>query len=491
MPICRRACEKGDRFDVEVVVPPKSKTTSLRDGYLLRCRMREMRVLEGAIRTGHVSGLAQGSVIVDTIFNGTDEEVSETRGRVLGGGQSQISRPLGLAIRGESSVRQAALIGAAINNRFHKSDRNGQSGVATPKRDNYIELAVHPRYKHNIVRYVRVIRCIAMRETAGERVLRIEALQSKLLEPTTSARAALQLEAIGEDAAHVLLSGLASSDLEVRFYSAEALAYLDREEAAPVLAEAVSEPAFRWHALTALAAMDHVVAYEALNELLHVASAETRYGAFRALRTRNAADPLVRGEYLGGEFAYHVISSDGPPLVHLAKSQRPEIVLFGQDQRLIPPAFLFAGKEIMIKGQEDGRLKLTRFGVGQKEDQQEICEATVDAMIRGIVKLGGSYGDTILALQEARQGGYLESKLVVNALARPGRTYHRDENEAEGEKPESQIRAANPVPELFSDRLEKGDKKERYVPDEIPEEPAEKDGSEESFMGRMTNWFQR
>ena len=28
--------EKGDSFDVEVVVPPKSKTTSLRDGYLLK-----------------------------------------------------------------------------------------------------------------------------------------------------------------------------------------------------------------------------------------------------------------------------------------------------------------------------------------------------------------------------------------------------------------------------------------------------------------------
>ena len=58
-------------------------------------------------------------------------------------------------------------------------------------------------------------------------------------------------------------------------------------------------------------------------------------------------------------------------------------------------------------------------------------------------------------------------------------------------KPESAIRAANPVPELFSDRLEEGEKKRRYVPDEIPEEPAEKDESEESFMGRMTDWFQR
>ncbi len=260
-----------------------------------------------------------------------------------------------------------------------------------------------------------------MRETAGERVVRIESLERRLLEPTTAARAALQLEAIGDDAAHILLKGLESPDAEVRFYAAEALAYLDREEAAPVLAEAAAnESAFRWHALTALAAMDHVVAYEALNELLHVPSSETRYGAFRALRTRNAADPLVRGEYLGNEFAYHVINSDGPPMIHLSKSLRSEIVLFGQNQPLVPPAFLFAGKEIMIKGLDDGQIKLTRFGIGEREDQQEICDANVDQLVRSIVTLGGSYADVMQALQEARKGGYLESKLVVNALGTAG-----------------------------------------------------------------------
>ncbi len=482
--------QKGDRIDVEVVFPPKSKATSMRGGYLLRCRMKEMHVLDGALRSGHVAGLARGAIVVDTLFNGTDDKADEMRGRVLGGGQAQVSRPLGLAIRGESTVRQSAMIGTAINARFHKSDRHGQSGVATPKRDNYIEIAVHPRYKNNLSRYMRVIRAIAMRESPGERVMRIESLQRQLLEPTTAARAALQLEALGDDAAHVLIKGLESPDLEIRFYSAEALAYLDREEAAPVLKDtARNEPAFRWHALTALAAMDHVVAYEALNELLHVASAETRYGAFRALRTRNAADPLVRGEYLGGEFAYHLISTDGPAMIHISKAQRPEIVIFAPDQHIVPPAFLFAGKDIMIKGLADDRLKLVRFGVGKEEDAQETCAATVDQMIRSTVKLGGSYSDVVEALQEARKGGYLEGKLVVNALARPNRKYYRHE----GEESEKEIRPASPVPGLFANRLEKGEKKRRYLPDEIDPiiEDEEKDESEKSFTGRMTDWFRR
>ncbi|MHB9078392.1 MAG: flagellar basal body P-ring protein FlgI [Pirellulaceae bacterium] len=485
--------EKGDSIDIEVVVPPKSKTTSLRGGFLMRCRLREMQVLDNAVHSGQVAGLAQGAVIVDSVFAGSDDEVLETRGRVMGGGQSQMTRPLGLAIRGDATVRQSGAIGAAINARFHRSDRNGQSGVAKPKRDNYIELAVHPRYKHNIDRYVRVIRSIALHETPGERVLRIESLERRLLEPTTSARAALQLEAIGEDAVHILLKGLTSQDPEVQFYAAESLAYLDREEAAPVLARAASNiSAFRWHALTALAAMDHVAAYETLNELLHVPSAETRYGAFRALRTRNAADPLVRGETLGGGFAYHVISSDGPAMIHISKVQRPEIVMFGQHQPLVPPAFLCAGKDIMVKGLEDGRLRVTRFANGSKEDQQETCDANVDQMIHCITRLGGGYAEVVQVLQEARQGGYLESKVVVNAIARP-RAFRRNVEKPKDGAEESQIRAANPIPELFSDRLgsERAESEEKpsCEPEEITAEPAAEDSSEDSFMGKMSGWF--
>ncbi len=446
---------------------------------------------DGSMRSGHISGLAGGTVVVDSVFYGTDDAVDEIRGRVLGGGQSQISRPLGLAVRPEFSVKKAARIGSAINSRFYKSDRNGKSGVATPKRDNYVELAVHPRYRHNLSRYMRVVRAIALQETPGERVVRIQSLKGQLLDPVTSARAAIQLEAIGEDAASVLKEGLNSSDLEVRFYAAEALAYLDIADAAPVLADtALREGAFRWHALTALAAMDHVQAYEALNELLHVTSAETRYGAFRALRTRNAADPLVRGESMGGEFAFHLISSTGPEMIHISKAQRAEIVLFGPDQRIVPPAFLFAGKDIMVKGLADGRLKLTRFDQPDDDSSVRYCESTVSDLIRGAFEMGASYSDVIEMLQEARKGGYLSGRLVVNALARPNREYHGEGGDQGVE--ESGVRAANPVPELFSDRLEREDPKRRYLPEEIEsEEQEEKEESEESFMGRMTGWFRR
>ena len=238
--------QKGDPFDIEVVVPPKSKTTSLRGGYLLRSRLREMAVMDNAVRSGHVVGLAQGSVVVDSVFEGTSDEVLETRGGVLGGGQSQTTRPLGIAIRGDATVRQSALIGTAINERFQKSDRSGQNGVARPMRDNYIEIAMHPRYKNNVTRYMRVIRAIALRETPGERLMRIESLDAACWIPCPRPEPRCNWRRLAKTP-RILLKGLASSDPEVRFYSAEALAYLDREEAAAVLAWAAeNESAMRW-----------------------------------------------------------------------------------------------------------------------------------------------------------------------------------------------------------------------------------------------------
>jgi hypothetical protein len=484
---------KGDRFDVEVILPSKTKAESLENGFLMQTRLREMRMLDNTVHSGHVAALAGGNVFVDAIFKGKEDSVLKLKRRVLGGGESRISRPLSLVLRTEhSSVRTSAAIGAAINARFHRMDRVGKSGVATPKQDNYVELVVHPRYKNNISRYMRVIRSIAIRESQAERAQRIELLARRLVEPTTAARAALELEAIGDESVRILKTGLASSDPEVQFYSAEALAYLDCEAAAKPLADAArDEPAFRWHALTALSTMDHVEAYEALTDLLHVPSAETRYGAFRALRTRNPDDPLVRGEALAGDFIYHMIPSNGPPMVHFSMTRSPEVVLFGHNQKMIPPAFLFAGREIMVKGLQNGQMRVSHFQAGQPDEESLTVDANTDAMIRAIAQMGGGYAEVLQAVTEAKNSGYLDSKVVINALARPNRSYRRStDEEAPADEEEPRFRVANPLPEMFSNRLGAPERRQRTGPDEyIEPDPAEQDESDRAFMSKMTDWL--
>jgi flagellar basal body P-ring protein FlgI len=421
--------QKGDTFDVQVRVPSRSQTTSLRGGWLMQTRMRQLAMLGGSVRSGSVDGLAQGDLTVDAVFDGSDDKVLETRARVLGGGVSALTRQLGLAIAKDgASVRMSTLISRVINDRFHTFEAGIKKGVATAKRDNYLELDVSPRYKHNLARYLRVIRNIVLRETPVERVERLTLLEKKLQEPATAPLAALQLEALGSEGIPALKVGVKSNDPEVRFYAAEALAYLDEPEAAaPLSLAARDEAAFRWHALSALASMTHVSALDALSDLLHAPSVETRYGAFRALRTRNAADPATKGELLEKKFRYHVIPTTGEPLVHVARSRKPEIVIFGHEQRIRPPKFLFAGREIMVTALENGELKVGRFEPGQ-ETRYETCPPVLDRLIRTIVSLGGGYAEVIQCLQEARQAGCLESRLAVEALPRPNRKFYRDDD---------------------------------------------------------------
>jgi hypothetical protein len=261
--------------------------------------------------------------------------------------------------------------------------------------------------------------------------------------------------------------------------------------AAKTLAEAArDEPAFRWHALTALSTMDHVEAYEALTDLLHVPSAETRYGAFRALRTRNPHDPLVRGEPLAEDFIYHMIPSNGPPMVHFSMTRRPEVVLFGQEQPMVPPAFLFAGREIMIKGLQNGQMRISRFQVGRSDEESLTVDANTNALIRGIAQMGGGYAEVLQAVSEAKNSGYLDSRLVVNALARPNRSYRRSSDETPEEEGEPRFRVANPLPEMFSNRLGAPERRRPTGPDEyIEPDPREEDESDKPLMSKMTDWL--
>ena len=272
---------KGDPLDIEVRVPDQSDTTSIRGGFMMEARLEEMAVLAGQVRKGHVLAVGEGPVLVDPVVHGTTDNVSQLRGVVLGGGKALKDRTLGLVLReADKSVFLSKRIGDALNRRFHTYSRGLKQGVATPKTDAFIELEVHPRYKYNLGRYLQVVRSVALFESPQQQLDRLGLLERQLLDPVTSAQAALRLEAIGKEGIRVLKKGLEASDPEVRFYSAEALAYLDETCSVAVLKQAAQdEPAFRAYALTALCALNDVPAADALRELFDVQSAETRYGA--------------------------------------------------------------------------------------------------------------------------------------------------------------------------------------------------------------------
>ncbi|MGL4514752.1 MAG: flagellar basal body P-ring protein FlgI [Lacipirellulaceae bacterium] len=461
--------QKGDRFDVEVRTPTRSETTSLRNGWVMEARMTELAVLDQQIRQGSVLGLAEGPVLVDPSATGEDDVAMATRGRVLGGGVALKSRPLGLVIsQDHRSVRMSQSIAKAINDRFTRKDGARKVGVAEAKTDEFIELQLHDRYKNNITRYVRVVRNVAVRETPSATQDRLALLERQLLAPLTASTAALRLEAIGgESAIEKLLVGLAAPDAEVRFYSAEALAYLDQTAGVEALAKSArDEPAFRVHALAALSAMDDVTAYEALRSLLASQSNETRYGAFRALWAMNEEDPMIRGERLGGQFGYHVLDVEGPTMIHATRSDRPELVMFGKGQKFKLPLVLDAGRDVLVNGLTGDEVVVSRFATGQATEKR-VVSTDVDEVVRAIVELGGAYPDVVQALQQAKNDGALEGRFAVDALPQYGRGYDRAEQAGDGSKEAKDepvdaaergavepgvgsYRVGTPLPDLFS-----------------------------------------
>jgi hypothetical protein len=171
----------------------------------------------------------------------------------------------------------------------------------------------------------------------------------------------------------------------------------------------------------------------------------------------NDHDPMVRGEWLGEQFSYHILDVPGTPMIHVTRSNRPEIVLFGKEHQFKLPLVLDAGKNILINGQSTDKITVSRFAAGV-EPEQRVVSTDVNEVIRAIVELGGTYPDIVQALQQAKSEGALNSRFEVDALPEGGRPYDRVRNSSSDEldgapaSSESQMPSeiASPMPELFS-----------------------------------------
>jgi flagellar basal body P-ring protein FlgI len=409
---------KGERFDVVIEVPPNHDTTSLAGGWLMETRLAEMAIVDNTIRDGHELGVAVGPVLVDPVAEGTRDSKSKLRARVPGGGVSLTDREIGLAISPEHrSFAMSKRLGDWINRRFHAVIRGAKRGVASPKTDRYIALEVPDVYRHNLSRYLRVVQAVAVIEPPEGRHARLQLLTRQMADPVTAPAAALRLEAIGKEAIPTLRDALDSGDPEIRFAAAEALAYLGESVAAPRLAEAAgSLRSARPAALAALSVIDDARGIDALQSLLASRSAETRYGAFRALWKMDRNLPLVRGERLGDACSLHVLDVAGPPLIHVTRSERPEIVFFGTSHPVDDGLRAEAGPSIVVVV-EGTKARVSRFAAGEADRATEVA-AAADEIVRAVIEVGGTYPDAVQFLQQASSARALRSRLAFDAVPR-------------------------------------------------------------------------
>ena len=142
-------------------------------------------------------------------------------------------------------------------------------------------------------------------------------------------------------------------------------------------------------------------------------------------------------------------------MIHVTRSFRPEVVLFGNDQKFETPLVIEAGTSIMINAETGNRVTISKFTTGQP-DQKRVVSTSVDEVIRTIVELGGTYPDIVQALQQAKASHSLSSRFEVDALPEGGREYIQ--KDGDGDRADESIEVANPMPELFGGKEGKGHK---------------------------------
>lgn len=435
-----------DRLDVEIELPPASGTTSLAGGFLLDTRLREVMIAGGGPKDGQELAMAHGSVMIGSEAKPDDPKV----GRVLGGGRCKKELPYNLVIKeNRKSFRTAKMLEDAVNGRFYHVEGVDQKGAATAKTDQFLVLKIPRVYHFNQPRYFQVVKLVPMVDTPELRALRMEKWGKDLLEPKGAGVAALRLEALGPGAVEPLKAGLASPNEQVRFFAAEALAYLGDSSGMDVLADIViRRPDFRAYALAAMSASEANAAHLKLRKLMDEADIEVRYGAFDALRKLDDRDPFLgqvrvleepphddeddadamalaiagaprRGPSRREEpFSLYIVDCEGPPLVHVARTRRCEIVIFGRDQKLLPPIVLGHGSILLNASEADDSVQISKIVPIRLGDSDSKVQSSLElgAVIRQTANLGASYPEIVTILQDASRQKNLAGPLVVDAV---------------------------------------------------------------------------
>ncbi|MFN4260995.1 MAG: flagellar basal body P-ring protein FlgI [Gemmataceae bacterium] len=417
---------KGDPIDVEISLPSNSRASSLRGGYLLECYLFNYDSTKNLspgyqgsdkLVQGHKIAVAEGPLLVG--FGDGDESAKLKKGRIWGGGKCLIDRPFYLTLNSDQQyVAVAMRIADRINETFHGSFRGlAGSEIASAKTKTAVALGVPEQYRHNLPRYLRVVRLMPLDGTAMTSSAYRRALEADLFEPSRTVVAALRLEALGPDSIPVLKNGLKSHHPLVRFTSAEALAYLGSPSCGEELALlAERQPALRSYCLTALASLNEAICHVKLTELLASPSAETRYGAFRALRALDENEMKRAGDYLNESFWLHRVAPRSASLVHLSSSRRAEVVLFGEDAYLEPPFSFLAGSEFTITASpDDERCTISRFSL-RTGTQRRQCSLRVEDIIRTMADMGGTYPDVVEMLRQSNRCQCVSCPVAIDAL---------------------------------------------------------------------------
>lgn len=436
-------------IDLEITLPNGSPATSLRGGYLHPCILRNYETTKGIdpaykggnrLLKGHELAIGKGPLLVG--FGNPDEAAELRKARVWEGGVSLIERPFFLDLKKDDrSARVAHAVASRINlmfpddsrkqefvqkhrqlfllqdvtkninDTFEESSLGRRGDTATAIDKSVVNVRVPYAYRYNPERYLRVARLIPLSEEAAQQSKYRARLHKMLQDPKDCIRAALRLEALGKESIPALKQGLSSPTPLVRFAAAEALSYLGSTAGVEELAKcAVEQPLVRAYVLIAFAGLNESVCRIKLQELMAHDDGELRAGAFQALRlsyaheSKNDKELDAAMRRLGGEnlqaFWLHEVPLGGPAVVNFTVSKRAEIILFGNDIRLVAPVHVSAGNQEFFVTAEPGDERCFVSRISQRGEQRQASSLKLADVLRKLVELGGQYPEAVELLRK-------------------------------------------------------------------------------------------
>ena len=464
-------CHRGDRFDVEVTLPPASKATSLAGGTLHLCAMRNHDSIKNLlpnyekgpdrILQGVIMAHAKGPVMVGLGDGTTAGDVK--RGRVWRGAASHVELPFYLILKkDDKSTRVAHAVAERLNFLFQEdpvrlarmkqafvvegmaqqlNQKFGPSGqvtapIAKAKNKEGVEMRLPYAYRYNPERFLYVSRLVPLAEDS-ESMGRYRGRLVKLLaDPAESVMAARRLEALGRDSIPMLRETLKHEQPLVRFSAAEALAYLGDPSGIDELGKlAQQHPLLAGCCVTALASLDEPSCRQRLTDMLASDDSALRSTAFATLRQLAESDPPDRarktvwntfyqdylidnlgGEYLGGSFWLHRVAPRSTPLVTFAADTRAEIVLYGERIGLGGPIRMLAGpaKEFALTYEAGNDKCVVSRITAQLGRRQTLCAPLLEDIIRAMTDLGADYADIVDLLRRLDERQCLNCAVRLN-----------------------------------------------------------------------------
>jgi hypothetical protein len=448
---------KGEKVEVEVALPPESKASSLKGGFLADCPLRpyesakNINPEKNGSLAGHVLATASGPLIVG--LGDPENATALKRGRIWAGAASHVERHYWFVLNkdGQKSAKVSAAIANRLNRQFqddaprrkviedhrdlfqidevtkqiNRLEPGSGKGDIARAGEKAITVRVPYAYRYNHERFMLVARLLPLTVPPDVMTLYRTRLDTILLEPKHTLRAALRLEALGKDSVPILTKGLASPHPLVRFCAAESLAYLGSTAGIAELANlAVDHPDLRAYALAAIAGLDESICRQKLGELMTIDDPQLRSGAFRALAMLDDADLRLGGEEViqttarvpRTTFYLHKVAPVSVPLVTFATTKRAEVVIFGADPTIKAPLRILAGGDFTVTADPgDDRLTISRFTVRGVAKRSQ-CSLLLEDALRTMVELGAGYPDIVDLLKNLHDERALSCDIREAAL---------------------------------------------------------------------------